>query len=172
MPRTRAFLFGGFGRSAWSSENTVFGTQTPRGCRKQPRKWQKCKVALVPFHILEGKRHVKSPISCLEMDQSLQKLAWVCHSPHLHSPDKKSNSARSRPQEQNDERPFSLHSIKAHLHSWSIAKTCCCNALTRFCQQASYRTQFPLPCRSVTSSSDNLACWVSQFELRVTNRCA
>lgn len=43
---------------------------------------------------------------------------------------------RPRPQEQNDERPVSLHSIKAHLHSWSIAKTWCCNALTRFCQTA------------------------------------
>lgn len=60
---------------------------------------------------------------------------------------------RPRPQEQNDERPVSLHSIKAHLHSWSIAKTWCCNALTRFCQQPSYRTQFPLPCRPATSFS-------------------
>lgn len=63
---------------------------------------------------------------------------------------------RCRPRERHDERPVSLHSIKAHLHSWSLAKTCCCIALIRLCQHSFYSTQSPST-RPVTSSAGQTA---------------
>jgi len=139
------------------------GTQTPRGSRKQPREWQKCKIALVPLHILEGKWHLKRAIkliSCIKLDK-ISRGIYATHGTCTLQIKNLIQQERPRPQQQNDERPVSHHSMKAHLHSWSIAKTLCCNALTRFSQQPFYRTQFPLSHKPATPSSDNPASWVS-----------
>lgn len=111
MPRTKAFYNSVVLVSQLDLQRTVFGTQTLRGCRKQPREWQ-------------GKRHVKRavrPISCLKLDQN--EPGYATHGTCTFQIKSLIQQERPRPQEQNDERPVSHHSIKAHLHSWSIAKT-------------------------------------------------